>query len=279
MAEEIAKGALYVVPTPIGNRADITLRAVDILRGVDFVCAEDTRVSGKLLSMYDIRAEFVSYHEHNRVSQGKYILGRLQNGESAAIVTDAGTPAVSDPGEGLVALCRENGIPVVPLPGACAAITALSGSGFPSRRFVFEGFLPQDKKECGEVLQSLKNETRTVILYEAPHRVVKTVKLLYDTLGDRDVCAARELTKINEEFTRTTLSGLLEIWQTKEPRGEYVLLLGGAKTSDEPPFYENMTIAEHVAFYEAQGLSRMDAMKACASDRGIGKNAVYKALL
>ena len=279
MAETITKSTLYVVPTPIGNREDITLRALEILKGVNFICAEDTRVSGKLMSMYDIHASFVSYHEHNKGTQGAYVADRLLAGETAAIVTDAGTPAISDPGEDLVRLCREKGVNVVPLPGACAAVTALSGSGFPSRRFVFEGFLPTDKQEKAAVLDDLRREKRTAILYEAPHRIEKTVSELYEALGDRRVCICRELTKLNEEFTWTRLSEQLAAWKEKEPRGEYVLILEGVKESAESAFYENMSIEEHVAFYEKQGMSRMDAMKACAKDRGVSKNAVYKALL
>lgn len=278
MAFEVQKGTLYVVPTPIGNLADITERALTVLRAVDFVAAEDTRVSGKLLKLYDIEAGFVSYHEHNKTVQGEKIVARLANGESGAIVTDAGTPAISDPGEALVALCRERGIPVVALPGACAFVTALSGSGFPSRRFSFEGFLPTDKKERTELLEGYKNDPKTVILYEAPHRVAETVRVLYEALGDRRVCAARELTKLNEEYFSGTLSGLCEHFDTHEPRGEYVLILEGAAV-EQSDFFEEMTVEQHVAFYEKQGLSRMDAIKACARDRHVPKNAIYKQLV
>lgn len=278
MAFEVQKGTLYVVPTPIGNLADMTERALFVLRNVDFVAAEDTRVSGKLLKLYDIEASFVSYHEHNKASQGEKILERLQNGESGAIVTDAGTPAISDPGEELVARCRASGVPVVPLPGACAFVTALSGSGFPSRRFCFEGFLPTDKRERAAVLDGYKNEQKTVIFYEAPHRVAETARALYETLGDRKVCAARELTKLNEEFFVGTLSELCTRLEEKEPRGEFVLIVQGA--SDEgTAFFESMSVEEHVAFYEKQGLARMDAIKACARDRHVPKNEIYKELL
>ena len=278
MSFVVEKGTLYVVPTPIGNLSDMTERALTVLKNVDFVAAEDTRVSGKLLSLYEIRANFVSYHEHNKASQGEKIVECLKAGESGAIVTDAGTPAISDPGEDLVAKCRENGINVVPLPGACAFVTALSGSGFPSRRFCFEGFLPVDKKERGQVLDSYKNEKKTVIFYEAPHRVSETVQTLLNVLGDRRVCAARELTKLNEEFFTGTLSELCERFLEKEPRGEYVLIVEGAKET-ENDFFAGMTVGEHVAFYEKQGLSRMDAIKACARDRGVPKNTVYKQLI
>ena len=278
MAFEVEKGTLYVVPTPIGNLGDLTERALTVLKNVDFVAAEDTRVSGKLLNLYGIEANFVSYHEHNKASQGEKIVERLKNGESGAIVTDAGTPAVSDPGEDLVAKCRENGVNVVPLPGACAFVTALAGSGFPSRRFCFEGFLPTDKKERSEILDGYKNEKKTVIFYEAPHRVAETAKVLLDSLGNRRVCAARELTKLNEEFFTGSLSELCDLFEKKEPRGEYVLIVEGAKDTGTA-FFAEMTVREHVAFYESQGLSRMDAIKACARDRGVPKNTIYKQLI
>ena len=278
MAFEVEKGTLYVVPTPIGNLGDMTERALIVLKNVDFVAAEDTRVSGKLLNLYGIEANFVSYHEHNKASQGEKIVERLKNGESGAIVTDAGTPAVSDPGEDLVAKCRENGVNVVPLPGACAFVTALAGSGFPSRRFCFEGFLPTDKKERSEILDGYKNEKKTVIFYEAPHRVAETAKILLASLGNRRVCAARELTKLNEEFFTSSLSELCELFEKKEPRGEYVLIVEGAKDTGTA-FFAEMTVREHVAFYESQGLSRMDAIKACARDRGVPKNTIYKQLI
>lgn len=278
MAFAVEKGTLYVVPTPIGNLSDMTERALAVLKDVDFVAAEDTRVSGKLLKLFDIHADFVSYHEHNKASQGEKIVERLKNGQSGAIVTDAGTPAISDPGEDLVAKCRENGVNVVPLPGACAFVTALSASGFPSRRFCFEGFLPTDKNERAAVLDSYKNEKKTVIFYEAPHRVAETAKILLDALGNRRVCAARELTKLNEEFFIGSLSELYESFEAKEPRGEYVLIVEGAAETEEA-FFAEMTVEQHVAFYESQGLSRMDAIKACAKDRGVPKNTVYKQLI
>lgn len=278
MAFAVEKGTLYVVPTPIGNLSDMTERALAVLKDVDFVAAEDTRVSGKLLNLFDIHADFVSYHEHNKASQGEKIVERLKNGQSGAIVTDAGTPAISDPGEDLVAKCRENGVNVVPLPGACAFVTALSASGFHSRRFCFEGFLPTDKNERAAVLDSYKNEKKTVIFYEAPHRVAETAKILLDALGNRRVCAARELTKLNEEFFIGSLSELCESFEAKEPRGEYVLIVEGAAETEDA-FFAEMTVEQHVAFYESQGLSRMDAIKACAKDRGVPKNTVYKQLI
>ena len=276
MANEIETGVLYVVGTPIGNLSDISERAKHILSNVSFVAAEDTRVSGKLLSCYDIKNSFVSYHEHNKAQAGKAILERLQNGETGAIVTDAGIPAISDPGEDLVRQCKENGIKVIPVPGACAFVTALSASGFPSRRFSFEGFLPTDKKERNEVLDDYKNDKKTVIFYEAPHRLVKTLEAMLSAWGDRKVCLARELTKLNEEIVCTTLEQALEMYTAKEPRGEYVIIVGGAEENQSESFFENMTIEEHVEFYEKQGLRKMDAIKACAKDRGVSKNEVYK---
>ncbi len=276
MANEIERGALYVVGTPIGNLSDITERAKYVLENVSFIAAEDTRVSGKLLSCYGIKNSFVSYHEHNKAQAGRAILDRLQNGEAGAIVTDAGIPAISDPGEDLVRLCKENGIKVIPVPGACAFITALSASGFPSRRFTFEGFLPTDKKEMSFVLDDHKNDKKTVIFYEAPHRLIKTLETIYKAWGDRKICLARELTKLNEEIMFTTLESALEMYKTREPRGEYVIIVGGAEENSDERFFENMTIEEHVEFYEKQGLRRMDAIKACAKDRGVPKNEVYK---
>lgn len=276
MANEIERGALYVVGTPIGNLSDITERAKYVLDNVNFVAAEDTRVSGKLLSVLGIKNSFVSYHEHNKTAAGEIIIERLKSGETGAIVTDAGIPAISDPGEDLVRLCHENGVKVIPIPGACAFVTALSASGFASRRFSFEGFLPTDKKEIKEVLDDYKNDKKTVIFYEAPHRLVKTLETMYKAWGNRRICIARELTKLNEEFLCTTFEDALEMYKTKEPRGEYVLVIGGAEENESECFFENMTVEEHVEFYEKQGLRKMDAIKACAKDRGVSKNEVYK---
>lgn len=278
MAFEIENGTLYVVPTPIGNLSDISERALEVLKGVDFVAAEDTRVSGKLLTLLGIKKSFVSYHEHNKNFAGEKVAERIQSGESCAIVTDAGTPAISDPGEQLVALCREKGINVVPIPGASAFVTALSASGFDSRRFCFEGFLPTEKSERRELLELYKTEKKTVIFYEAPHRLSDTVKELYDALGDRRICVARELTKMNEEIRTYLLSELCKELETREARGEYVLIVEGCKQTDGD-FFENMSVEEHVEFYEKQGMSRMDAIKACARDRHVPKNTIYKQLL
>lgn len=276
MANEIIKGALYVVATPIGNLSDITERAKYVLENVDFVCAEDTRVSGKLLNVLEIKNSFVSYHEHNKNEAGKLVLQKLQSGLSGAIVTDAGVPAISDPGEDLVKLCKDEGIKVIPIPGACAFVTGLCASGFKSRRFTFEGFLPTDKKERQEVLDDHKNDTKTVIFYEAPHRLVKTLELLKEEWGNRSICLARELTKLNEEIVVTSFEDAIETYSQKEPKGEFVIIVEGAKKDEGTKFFDDMTIQEHVGFYENQGLKKMEAIKACAKDRGLSKNEVYK---
>ncbi len=275
---EILKSTLYVVGTPIGNLSDISERAKQILSDVDFVCAEDTRVSGKLLNLYGIKKRLVSYHEHNKNAAGKAIVEELLGGLSGAIVTDAGMPAISDPGEDLVRLCIQNGIKVVPIPGACAFVAALAASGFDSRRFCFEGFLPTDKKEKAQVLETIKNDTRTTIFYEAPHRLVKTLSEMNCALGERRICLARELTKLNEEITVTTLTDALAMYSQKEPRGEYVIILEGAPKRSENDF-SSLTIEQHVQFYVEQGYSKMDAIKACAADRGVAKSVIYKQMI
>ncbi len=278
--ERDAKGrTLYVVATPIGNLADMSERAKRILADVDFVAAEDTRISAKLLMLYGIKKPLVNYFEHNKAFMGEKVLDRLVCGESCALVTDAGTPAISDPGEDLCALCHKNGIEVVPIPGCSAAITALSASGMPSRRFTFEGFLPREKKEQAELFEELIGEKRTMIFYEAPHRLVKTLEAFLDAFGDREICLCRELTKLNEEIVRTTLSASLDSYKDKEPRGEYVIIIGGAAESAIGVFWENLTAREHAEFYIKQGLSKMDAIKKVAKDRGVPKNEIYKELL
>ncbi len=276
MANEIEKGALYVVATPIGNLSDITERARYVLSNVDFVAAEDTRVSGKLLSVLGIKNTFVSYHEHNKNTAGNIVLEKLMSGLSGAIVTDAGVPAISDPGEDVVRLCRESGVKVIPIPGACAFVTALSASGMSSRRFVFEGFLPTDKKERAQVLEVVKNDRRTTIFYEAPHRLVKTLEIMKESLGNRKICLARELTKLNEEFSYFTFDQALDVFREKEPRGEYVIIVEGCCDTEKECFWQNMTVEQHVEFYTDKGLKKMDAIKSCAKDRGVAKNEIYK---
>lgn len=271
-------GTLYLVSTPIGNMSDITYRAVKVLSEVDFVAAEDTRNSARLLRFFGISKELVSYHEHNKKSRGEEILTRLQNGESCALVTDAGTPAVSDPGEDLVRLCTENGVPVTAAPGVSAAVTALTLSAINTRRFVFEGFLPAEKSERRERLDAIKDETRTIILYEAPHKLKRTLTDLSSALGDRRVSLCRELTKLNEEISRTTLNEAVAFYNVSEPRGEYVLILEGAHPSNVVgAAWGYMSVSEHVDGYIADGMSKADAIKRAAKDRGVPKNVVYNA--
>ena len=265
---------LYLVATPIGNLADLSERAIKTLSEVDFIAAEDTRNTLRLLSGLGISKTLVSYHEHNRHEAGERIAARLEAGESCALVTDAGTPAISDPGEDIVALCAQRGIPVTSIPGACAFVTALTLSGLPTRRFVFEGFLPPKGKERRERLSVLAREERTFILHEAPHKLTSTLKDLSETLGgDRRISLCRELTKLNEEVMRTTLDGAVEYYAAHEPRGEYVLVLEGgiAAAAQETA----MTPLEAVAYYEESGMSKKDAIKAAAHDRGVPKNDIY----
>lgn len=268
-------GTLYLVTTPIGNMSDMTYRAVKVLQEVDFIAAEDTRNSAKLLHYFDISKEIVSYHEHNKKSRGEEIIARLINGESCALITDAGTPAISDPGEDLVKLCAENNVPVTAAPGVSAAITALTLSALDTRYFAFEGFLPVTKPERKERLSVIKNETRTLIVYEAPHKLQKTLDDLYEVLGDRKISLCRELTKLNEEVMRTTLLGACEYYKENAPRGEYVLIIEGGEVKAAEDFWAKMSIAEHVDHYIESGLSKNDAIKAAAKDRGVPKNAVY----
>ncbi len=280
----IVGGTLYLVATPIGNLADLSDRAKKVLAEVDFIAAEDTRNTAKLLLILGISRPLVSYHDHNRRERGPVIAERLLGGESCALVTDAGTPAISDPGEDLVALCAERGIPVTSVPGCCAGITALALSGLPTARFAFEGFLPREKKARREHLASLTNETRTMIFHEAPHRLKDTLDEFATAFGEeRPIALCRELTKKNEEILRTTLGGAVAHYKKVEPRGEYVLVLGGnqAPTVSKNDVTQELltrTPALHVAYYEEQGMPRMDAMKAAARDRGIAKNELYRQL-
>ncbi len=269
----VIKHALYLVSTPIGNMSDITERAVKVLSEVDFIAAEDTRKSGLLLNRLGISSELVSYYDHNKEEKGPRIVERIKNGENCALITDAGTPAISDPGEDLVKLAVEENVPVFPIPGACAAVSALSVSGLPAGRFVFEGFLPTDNKKRRERLEDLSNESRTFIIYEAPHRIKKTLSELLEALGDRKIALCREMTKLNEETIRTTLSGALEIYNEKDPRGEYVLVLEGKTQMKESEHPES--IKEHVDTLISSGLSRMDAIKKAAKERGVPKSRIY----
>ena len=275
---KIEKGMLYLVATPIGNLADLSERAIKVLSEVDFIAAEDTRNSMKLLSYLGIQKPMVSYFEHNKRERGQVIADRLKNGESCALITDAGTPAISDPGEDIVALCAEQNIPVSSIPGACAGVVALTLSGLPTGRFCFEGFLSANKGERRERLSELENEKRTMIFHEAPHKLKATLEDMKNTFGeDRRISLCRELTKKNEEVLRLTLGSAVEYYENNAPRGEYVLIVEGsrAKAKNEN-FFENMSIEEHVNFYISNGLSKMDAIKSCAKDRGVHKNVIYK---
>ncbi len=278
----VVPGTLYLVATPIGNLSDLSDRARKVLSEVDFIAAEDTRNSLRLLTHFDIHKPMVSYFEHNKREHGGIIADRLEAGESCALVTDAGTPAISDPGEDLVALCAERGIPVTAIPGPVASITALTLSGLDTGRFCFEGFLPTDRNARIERLTELQSERRTMLIHEAPHRLRKTLVDLQNSLGaDRRISICRELTKINEEIIRTTLAGADEYYRENAPRGEYVLVIEGmqiAKQTDAP-FWQDMNIAEHVDFYREKGLWKMDAIKQVARDRSIPKNQVYRALV
>ncbi|MCD8348966.1 MAG: 16S rRNA (cytidine(1402)-2'-O)-methyltransferase [Lachnospiraceae bacterium] len=276
-------GRLYLCATPIGNLEDITLRVIRTLKEVDLIAAEDTRGSIKLLNHFDIHTPMTSYHEYNRIEKAHTLIAKMLAGSNVALITDAGTPGISDPGEDLVRLSMEAGIEVTSLPGACACVTALTLSGLPTRRFCFEAFLPADKKERRQILEELKNETRTIILYEAPHRLVRTLTELYETLGDRRATVCRELTKKHETIFATTLEKALAWYQENEPRGECVIVMEGRSRAEmkreEQQQWETLTIPEHVALYEAQGMERKEAMKAAAKDRGISKREVYAALV
>ena len=272
-------GMLYLCATPIGNLQDMTPRVVETLKQVDVIAAEDTRNSVRLLSAFDIHTPMTSYHEYNKVDKAKVLIAKMQAGENIALITDAGTPAISDPGEVLVQMCQEAGITVTSLPGPAACITALTLSGLPTRRFCFEGFLPADKKERKEILSELQQETRTIILYEAPHHLVKTLTDLSENLGDRKITLCRELTKKFETILPTTLTDALKKYEGEEPRGEYVLVVAGKsreeKKQEEIAEWESMTIEEHMAFYEKDGMDSKTAMKQVAKDRGVGKREIY----
>ena len=276
-------GILYLCATPIGNLQDMSFRVLETLKTVDLIAAEDTRNSVKLLNHFDIHTPMTSYHEYNKYDKANVLIADLKDGKNIALITDAGTPAISDPGEVLVKMAREEGITVTSLPGPCALITALTLSGLPARRFVFEGFLPKDKKERKEVLSSLQNEVRTVILYEAPHHLKGTLKELRETLGNREVVLCRELTKKFEEAVSFMLDDALSYFEEHEPKGEYVLVLRGADATElmlrEKERYENLSLSEHVKMYEDRGMDRKEAMKKVAADRGISKRDVYNALL
>lgn len=277
-------GMLYLCATPIGNLEDITFRVLRTLKEVDLIAAEDTRNSIKLLNHFEIKTPMTSYHEFNKVEKAKVLVQKLLSGKNIAVITDAGTPGISDPGEELVRQCHEAGIKVTSLPGAAACITALTMSGRPTRRFAFEAFLPADKQERKEVLSELVNETRTIIIYEAPHRLVRTLKELEQVLGkERQLTICKELTKRYENTFLTTIQEALSYYDINEPRGEYVLVIEGKKRSDiikeKQAEWESMSIKDHVDMYIGQGMDKKEAMKAVAKDRGVSKRDIYQELL
>jgi len=275
LANEIEKGALYVVATPIGNLSDITERALKVLSDVDFIAAEDTRVSGMLLSRFDIKKSIVNYFEHNKKVAGKKIIEDLLCGQSCALVTDAGTPAISDPGEDLVKLCIENDLNITSIPGCVAGVNALILSGLSTKRFAFEGFLSVNKRHRHEHLESVKNDTHTLIFYEAPHKLIYTLKDMLDILGNRKIALCRELTKLHEEIIRTTLEEAQSLYTEKSPKGEYVIIIEGAEKAAEDIWWQNITAKEHVEKYINDGDDPKDAIKKAAKDRNVPKRDVY----
>jgi 16S rRNA (cytidine1402-2'-O)-methyltransferase len=282
--QEKKTGTLYLCATPIGNLEDITYRVLRTLKEVDLIAAEDTRNSIKLLNHFEIKTPMTSYHEYNKIDKAYQLVDQLRAGKNIALITDAGTPGISDPGEDIVRICYEEGLEVTSLPGAAACITALTMSGLPTRRFAFEAFLPKDKKEQQIVLEELARETRTIILYEAPHHLVKTLTKLCDTLGgDRRLTICRELTKRYEEKMQTTLSDSLQYYEVNEPRGEYVLIIQGKSYAqiqkEQQESWEAMSLEEHMAHYESQGIDHKEAMKLVAKDRGVSKREIYQQLL
>ena len=279
--EQHKTGTLYLCATPIGNLEDITYRVLRTLKEVDLIAAEDTRNSIRLLNHFEIKTPMTSYHEYNKIDKAYQLVAKMREGKNIALITDAGTPGISDPGEDIVRICYEEGIPVTSLPGAAACITALTMSGLPTRRFAFEAFLPKDKKEHQAVLEELKTETR---IYEAPHHLVRTLQELSDTLGgERRLTICRELTKRHEEKLQMTLADSLSYYEVNEPRGEYVLIIAGRSREEmkkeEQAGWEALSLEEHMAHYESQGIDRKEAMKRVAKDRGVSKRDIYQALL
>lgn len=277
------QGKLYLCATPIGNLEDITYRVLRTLKEVDLIAAEDTRNSIKLLNHFDIHTPMTSYHEYNKIEKAEVLIRKMQEGTNIALITDAGTPGISDPGEDLVRMCYEAGIEVTSLPGPAACITALTLSGLPTRRFCFEAFLPSDKKERQAILLELVNETRTIIMYEAPHRLVKTLNELLETLGNRKMTLCRELTKKHETAFASTIESILKFYETQEPKGECVLVIEGKSreelVAEERSKWEEMSIEEHMEVYLSKGMDKKEAMKAVAKDRGVSKRDIYQALL
>ncbi len=273
-------GILYLVATPIGNLEDMTFRGVRVLEEVDLIAAEDTRNSIKLLNHFKIKTPMTSYHEHNKYEKAAELVRKLSEGINIALITDAGTPGISDPGEELVRQCYESGITVIPIPGACAAINGLIASGLPTRRFAFEAFLPSDKKERRNVLEELATETRTIVIYEAPHRLLKTLKELKACLGDRNITICRELTKKHEAFFRTTLKESTEYYEQTDPKGECIIVINGISREvleeEKHHRWDSMTIPEHIQMYIEKGMEKKEATRQVALDRGVPKREIYE---
>ena len=276
-------GILYLCATPIGNLEDMTFRCIRVLKEADLIAAEDTRNSIKLLNHFEIKTPMTSYHEYNKIEKGHKLVEKLLEGQNIALITDAGTPGISDPGEELVKMCQEAGVTVTAVPGPAACITALTISGLPTRRFAFEAFLPTDKKERQMILDEMKEETRTMIVYEAPHRLLKTLKILMETLGNRRISICRELTKRHETVFATTIEDAIAHYEANEPKGECVMVIEGKSFEEikakEQARWEEMSIPEHMEYYEKQGMDHKEAMKKVAKDRGISKRDVYKELI
>lgn len=276
-------GTLTLCATPIGNLEDMTFRAVRILNEADLIAAEDTRNSIKLLNHFEIKTPMTSYHEYNKIEKGHKLVNLMLEGKQIALITDAGTPGISDPGEELVRMCQEAGIPVTAVPGAAACITGLTISGLPTRRFAFEAFLPADKKERRQVLDELKDETRTIVLYEAPHRLLKTLRLLLEELGNRQMAVCRELTKKHETVCSASIKEIISYYEEKEPKGECVLVIAGRSRQElkeeSIALWKEMSVEQHMEYYEKQGIDRKEAMKRVAKDRGTGKREIYQELL
>ncbi|MCI5903499.1 MAG: 16S rRNA (cytidine(1402)-2'-O)-methyltransferase [Blautia sp.] len=276
-------GKLYLCATPIGNLEDITLRVLRTLKEVDLIAAEDTRNSIRLLNHFEIRTPMTSYHEYNKIDKGRILVEKMLEGQNIALITDAGTPGISDPGEELTAMCYDAGIEVTSLPGPAACVTALTLSGLPTRRFAFEAFLPPDKKERKAILEELRSETRTILIYEAPHRLVRTLEELLEILGDRRITLCRELTKKHETAFRTTIRGLLDFYREEKPLGECVMVIEGKKREEirreEQASWEEISIEEHMDRYLEEGNSQKESMKLVARDRGVSKRDIYQYLL
>jgi len=276
-------GSLSLVATPIGNLEDMSMRAIRTLREADIIAAEDTRNSIKLLNHFEIKTEMTSYHEFNKIEKGQELVRLMQNGKNVALITDAGTPGISDPGEELVRMCITHGIKVTTIPGAAAFVNAAIISGLPCRRLAFEAFLPKDKKEHERVIKEMEQETRTIIMYEAPHHLKKTLKELLERLGDRNIALVRELTKLHEEVLRFRISEAISYYEEHDPRGEYAIVIEGRSKEDieqeQRARWEEMSLEEHMEYYMQQGIDRKEAMKKVAKDRGVQKRDVYNALL